>query len=168
MKELSDQYRESAQLIRQRIRELRGMLALTDDPEEIWHLKRRIAELTPMMTQMNDLAWMLEHYYERGGSDYDNRYGLNGKRRIREKKPHKKNNVAYHSGGTDGDSTPDFSGLPHSGHDRYQDSSHKGGKQIYRKSYFEVCRTENTQIHELHLDFEDEIVDRIFGSCKKK
>jgi hypothetical protein len=29
-------------------------------------LKRRIAELTPMLTQMNELAELTEHYYERG------------------------------------------------------------------------------------------------------
>ena len=37
-----------------------------DDPEEIWHLKRRIAELTPLLTQMNELADLTEHYYDRG------------------------------------------------------------------------------------------------------
>ena len=38
----------------------------TNDPEEIWHLKRRIAELTPMLTQMNELAELTAHYYDRG------------------------------------------------------------------------------------------------------
>ena len=41
-------------------------LASTNDPEEIWHLKRRIAELTPMLTQMNELAELTAHYYDRG------------------------------------------------------------------------------------------------------
>ena len=42
------------------------MLAATDDPEEIWRCKRRIAELTPMLTQMNELAELTAHYYDRG------------------------------------------------------------------------------------------------------
>ena len=42
------------------------MLQQTEDPEEIWHIKRRIAELTPMLTQMNELAELTAHYYDRG------------------------------------------------------------------------------------------------------
>ena len=47
-------------------RELRLLLAATEDPEEIWRCKRRIAELTPMLTQMNELAELTAHYYDRG------------------------------------------------------------------------------------------------------
>jgi len=64
--EMSREYRESARLLQERLRLLRQMLARADDPEEIWHIKRRIAELTPMLTQMNELADLTEHYYERG------------------------------------------------------------------------------------------------------
>ncbi len=64
--EMSRDYRESARLLQDRLRLLRQMLAQADDPEEIWHLRRRIAELTPMLTQMNELAELTEHYYERG------------------------------------------------------------------------------------------------------
>ncbi|MBQ6997910.1 MAG: hypothetical protein IJO72_01235 [Oscillospiraceae bacterium] len=64
--EMSREYRESARLLQERLRLLRQMLAQADDPEEIWHIRRRIAELTPMLTQMNDLAELTEHYYERG------------------------------------------------------------------------------------------------------
>ncbi len=66
MRELSDSYRAAAQPLRVRLRELRQALAKAQDPEEIWHLKRRIAELTPMLTQMNELAELTEHYYDRG------------------------------------------------------------------------------------------------------
>ena len=66
LKEMSKCYREAAVPLRQRLKLLRQMLASTDDPEEIWHLKRRIAELTPLLTQMNELAELTEHYYERG------------------------------------------------------------------------------------------------------
>ena len=66
LKEMSKCYREAAVPLRQRLKQLRQMLAATEDPEEIWHLKRRIAELTPLLTQMNELAELTEHYYERG------------------------------------------------------------------------------------------------------
>lgn len=64
--QLSVEYEASAQLLRARLRLLRQMLAETEDPEEVWHIKRRIAELTPMLTQMNELSELTAHYYERG------------------------------------------------------------------------------------------------------
>lgn len=66
LRELSQGYRDSAQLLRVRLRQLRLLLAQAEDPEEIWHIKRRIAELTPMLTQMNELAELTERYYEKG------------------------------------------------------------------------------------------------------
>ena len=64
--EISLCYAEAAVPLRHRLRELRQMLARAEDPEEIWHIKRRIAELTPMLTQMNELAELTAHYYDRG------------------------------------------------------------------------------------------------------
>ena len=64
--ELSRCYEEAAVPLRNRLRELRQALAASDDPEEIWHIKRRIGELTPMLTQMNELAELTAHYYDRG------------------------------------------------------------------------------------------------------
>ena len=64
--ELSKCYEEAAVPLRARLRELRIMLTQTNDPEEIWHIKRRIGELTPMLTQMNELKDLTEHYYDRG------------------------------------------------------------------------------------------------------
>lgn len=66
LQEMSREYGASAQLLRNRLRQLRQELAATTDGEEIWHLKRRIAELTPMLTQMNELEELTAHYYERG------------------------------------------------------------------------------------------------------
>ena len=66
LQELSRCYEEAAVPLRNRLRELRQALAASDDPEEIWHIKRRIGELTPMLTQMNELAELTAHYYERG------------------------------------------------------------------------------------------------------
>ena len=64
--ELSPMYEAAAVRLRLRLRQLRLMLAQTQDPEEIFHIKRRIQELTPMLTQMNELAELTAHYYDRG------------------------------------------------------------------------------------------------------
>ena len=64
--ELSPGYEESARLLQQRMQQLRKAIRATDDPEEKWHLQRRIAELTPILTQMNELADLTAHYYDRG------------------------------------------------------------------------------------------------------
>ena len=66
LKEISQSYREAARPLRQRLHQLRQMLSCAKDPEQIWHIKRRIAELTPMLTQMNELAELTEKYYDRG------------------------------------------------------------------------------------------------------
>ncbi len=66
LEELSKCYEAAAVPLRKRLRELRQMLAATEDAEEIFHIKRRIAELTPMLTQMNELADLTAHYYDRG------------------------------------------------------------------------------------------------------
>ena len=66
LEELSETYRDAAQPIRARLKQLRGELATQTDPEAVFHLKRRIAELTPILTQLNELADLTAHYYERG------------------------------------------------------------------------------------------------------
>ncbi len=64
--QLSFEYEAAAELLKKRLKLLRQMLSTAQDPEEIWHLKRRIAELTPMLTQTNELMRLTRHYYERG------------------------------------------------------------------------------------------------------
>lgn len=64
--QLSREYAASARLLQQRLKQLRRELQKTDDPEIRWNLQRRIAELTPILTQMNELADLTEHYYDRG------------------------------------------------------------------------------------------------------
>lgn len=64
--DLSAEYQHSALLIRNRMAELRAELRTATDPETIWNLKRRIAELTQILTQMNELAELTAHYYEKG------------------------------------------------------------------------------------------------------
>ncbi|MGN0999440.1 MAG: hypothetical protein ACI4PO_07805 [Faecousia sp.] len=64
--QISACYEEAALPLRSRLKELRQQLSVCEDPEEIWRLKRRIAELTPMLTQMNELSVLTARYYERG------------------------------------------------------------------------------------------------------
>ena len=64
--EMSKDYEAAAVPLRKRLKQLRFQLKEAQDPEQIWQLKRRIAELTPMLTQMNELAELTAHYYERG------------------------------------------------------------------------------------------------------
>ncbi len=66
LQELSKDYEAAAQPLRARLRQLRQLLTETTDPEEIWHIRRRIAVLTPILTEMNELAELTERYYERG------------------------------------------------------------------------------------------------------
>ena len=66
LRELSVGYRETGAILRRRLRELRRALKTAEDPEDRWHIQREIAELTPILTQMNELAELTERYYERG------------------------------------------------------------------------------------------------------
>ena len=66
LSELSRCYEEAAVPLRRRLSQLRIRLTVAEDPEEVFRLKRRIGELTPMLTQMNELAELTAHYYDRG------------------------------------------------------------------------------------------------------
>ena len=66
LKELSKGYRETGDMLRRRLCALRRRLKTEEDPEIRWHIRREIAELTPILTQMNELAELTERYYERG------------------------------------------------------------------------------------------------------
>ena len=64
--QISQDYEASAKLLQDRMRLLRRQLTQTQDPEEAWQLRRRMAQLTPLLTQMNELAQLTAHYYDRG------------------------------------------------------------------------------------------------------
>ena len=66
LQQLSPAYRHAADLLRGRIRLLRQQLKQETDPYKIWQLKQRINALRPMLVEMNDLAELTEHYYDRG------------------------------------------------------------------------------------------------------
>lgn len=66
LEEISASYLAAAEPLRVRLRELRQAAAVETDPEELWQLRRRMAVLTPILTQLNELAELTAHYYERG------------------------------------------------------------------------------------------------------
>jgi hypothetical protein len=66
MLEMSITYRAGAEALRLRIRELRQARQRQSDPEEIFRLTRRIAELEPLLREARELAAVTAHYYERG------------------------------------------------------------------------------------------------------
>ncbi len=64
--EISLGYQAAAEPLRRRLAQLRREEARETDAEALWRLKRRIAELTPLLTEMNQLAELTARYYERG------------------------------------------------------------------------------------------------------
>lgn len=66
LQELSDGYREAAQRVRTRLAELNRLRTQTTDPRERWILTYEIQRLRPVLTELNDLAELTEHYYDRG------------------------------------------------------------------------------------------------------
>ncbi len=64
--ELSAQYRASAALLSRRLAQLRRLQKQAATQEEAWRIRRRIAELTPMLTQTRELAELTQRYYEKG------------------------------------------------------------------------------------------------------
>ncbi|MBE6939925.1 MAG: hypothetical protein E7457_03825 [Ruminococcaceae bacterium] len=66
LQQLAPQYRQSARLIAQRIAQLKQQSKITTDPEQLLELQTRIRALRPLQLQTNQLAELMEHYYERG------------------------------------------------------------------------------------------------------
>ena len=64
--QIGETYRSSADILRQRMRELRCAIKHTADPAEAWELKHRIAVLSPMLRECCRMAELCERYYERG------------------------------------------------------------------------------------------------------
>lgn len=64
--EMSREYKDTALKISALLRPLRAQYRSSKDPEERFWLKQRIAILTQVLTQTNELAQLTAHYYERG------------------------------------------------------------------------------------------------------
>lgn len=63
--ELSFTYEDSAELLRVRIRELRQKEKLAQSYEEKQRLRRRVAELDPLLREMRELTVLARRYYDR-------------------------------------------------------------------------------------------------------
>ena len=66
LEELSETYREAAEPLRKRLKQLRMELVTQTNPQIALCLKTRIAQMAPILTQLNELAELTEHYYDRG------------------------------------------------------------------------------------------------------
>lgn len=62
---LAQEYRASAEPIRQRLREIRRLRKQAATSDERLRLQYRELRLTQMLHQLNQVAELLEHYYER-------------------------------------------------------------------------------------------------------
>ena len=66
LKEVSVGYRDAAEKVRKQLYRLRRMRRDTTDPGERWRIDYQISHLTPVLTELNELAELTEHYYDRG------------------------------------------------------------------------------------------------------
>ena len=65
LRELSYDYKAHAEALSQRIRELRAAAKAAEDPEEKFHLERRMAELRPLLQEARELQVLTHDYYDR-------------------------------------------------------------------------------------------------------
>lgn len=64
LRRMAVDYRHSAQLLRERIRELKEAEKNADIAEKS-RLDRRIKDLAILYREVRETAWLLEHYYDR-------------------------------------------------------------------------------------------------------
>lgn len=99
MEKLAKAYAESSARISARLSELRRELKDATDPNDIWHLKRRIADLTPMLSECNAIAEYCRHYYERGYYITDGPFGKTERYQQRKFNTKRAKNKAYNGRG---------------------------------------------------------------------
>ncbi len=63
---LSSGYRSAARHLRKQLKTLRARYACCEDPFERSELHRKIKALEPILAEMNALADLTAHYYDRG------------------------------------------------------------------------------------------------------
>ena len=64
LREISHQYNTDAQRFARRVRELEQELLRESDAERQLQLKRRVADLQPLLRQSRSMARLTEHYYD--------------------------------------------------------------------------------------------------------
>ena len=168
LKELATEYRESAQLLRNRLKELRAAKKTAMDLEERFWINRRIADLTPMLTQINKVAELLENYYERGywreasissNSLADGRAKSTPTKDLAEECYRKR---------TDGGSEGDVPGLSRQGIKYSRDCRGKRRKQEYGVSHAEKSRAQYPKISSISLKTDEDISNAINQFLHKK
>jgi len=65
LREMSADYRAAARQVRLQLQQLRKAYRQEEDREKRWQLKMQIARYTEVLTQLGELAFLTEHYYER-------------------------------------------------------------------------------------------------------
>ena len=65
LRELFYEYKEHADALALRIRQLRQWARETEDPVQRGALERRVAELRPLLQEARELAVLTRHYYDR-------------------------------------------------------------------------------------------------------
>ena len=63
--ELSGEYKASGDRIAQRLQDLRRQYRQSADADERERLKRRIADLRPLLQQCREIERLTQHYYDR-------------------------------------------------------------------------------------------------------
>jgi hypothetical protein len=66
LRELSVFYLDSAAAIRLRMKKLRTEAKTLEDEEAVRAIRRRIADLAPILRETHELAELTAHYYDRG------------------------------------------------------------------------------------------------------
>lgn len=149
LENLSAEYQHSAQLIKNRLAELRAELKKTTDPAEVWNLKRRIRELTPMLTEMNDLAELTARYYEKGYFRNE-KYSANCFEDLRLRQSKANGNPVGNSGErADGSPAGYVSCVLPSGEVDTGDSSGEERKQKHREQKLAKSRSKIAPVHPL-------------------
>lgn len=69
--EMSAVYQSSAAAIHGRIVELREEEKTLIDPDQLFHIRRRIAELLPLWREARELSSVTAHYYDRSCHKYE-------------------------------------------------------------------------------------------------
>ena len=158
LSDLSQGYRDSAQLLSNRLVSLRAQLKDATDTEQVFSLKRRIVELTPMLTEMNALAELTERYYDKGYYR-DERYSSNCFQAVgRSTQESKRNFAENYPSGVDGAPAGYFCSILSRRSEDRADCNKPGCEQKYRKSYPKKSRAESTSNYTVPVD----VLDKFF------
>ena len=66
LQQMSADYEFAATRLRGKLCQLRRAAATEQDPQKAFEYRRMIAALVPVLTELNELAELTAHYYDRG------------------------------------------------------------------------------------------------------